>query len=120
FVISQTNFSHQSRVRRQAIDVRLARKFRDVLKVGTVREDFHGQIQQAISHPFEPTRGAAPNASSYEPPASSTRAVTACLKVATVKSAASRKFSLYPRSMKIARQPAARAQSMSRHRSPTT
>jgi hypothetical protein len=34
------------------MDVGLARKVSDSLKIGTVREDFHGQAQQAFSHPF--------------------------------------------------------------------
>src|SRR5262249_54365504 len=94
FVVGQTDFLHQSRICRQAMDVGLARKFRDPLKVGAVRKDFHGQFQQAFSHPFNPIKRQAPNASSSQESASERTAVTASLKFATVKSGAARNGSL--------------------------
>src|SRR5258705_6576020 len=63
------------------MDVGLARKLRDSLKVGAVREDFHGQVQQAFSHPFQPTQRPPPNASSSQRPASLRTAGNASLKI---------------------------------------
>jgi hypothetical protein len=37
------------------MDVGLPRKLDDPLKIRAVREDFHWQVQQALSHPFQPT-----------------------------------------------------------------
>src|ERR1700748_856742 len=94
FVIGQTDFSHQGRICREAVNVWLTRKLCDSLKIGAVREDLHGQVQQAFSHPFQPTQRSPRNASSSQRLASRRTALTASLKFATVKSGDSRKGSL--------------------------